>query len=268
MQRKPVIGVTGPTEGGAAAWYFTKFALWRAGARARRISTRHPAEIEALDGLIIGGGADVTPDQTDPLPFEDIPGKGELKREGGLRLRDFLLAPLIFLFRWFTAASLAGPDPDRDALEKKLIRGALERRLPLLGICRGAQILNTTLGGTLYQDIRDFYVDKPHVWTLLPKKEIEISADSHLAAVLNTTTAKVNSLHNQAIDRLGEDVCIVAVENNNSVIQAIEVNDQPFCIGVQWHPEYLPQVHRQQKLFRALVKQAARPESADPVATG
>ncbi|CCQ90414.1 Peptidase C26 [Nitrospina gracilis 3/211] len=258
MQRKPVIGVTGPTQGGTAAWVFTRLALWRAGARARRIHTRQPVSIERLDGLIIGGGADVAPDKTDPLPIEDMPQPGELKKERGLRWRDFLLAPLIFLFRWFTAASTVSSDSDRDQMERDLIRAALDRNLPLLGICRGAQILNTTLGGTLHRDIRNFYVDKPHVWTLLPKKEIKIEPDSHLGVVLNTTTAKVNSLHHQAIDRLGRGIRIVAREDHNQIVQAIEVSDQPFCIGVQWHPEYLPQLHRQQKLFSALVKEASR----------
>lgn len=258
MQDKPVIGVTGPTQGGTAAWLFTRLALWRAGAKARRIHTQKRVPLDRLDGLIIGGGADVAPDKTDPLPIEDMPSAEEFKKERGLRLRDLILAPLIFLVRWFTAASTVRADTERDEMEKELIRAALDRQLPLLGICRGAQILNTTLGGTLHQDIRNFYVDKPYVWTLLPKKEIAIVPESHLAAVLNTTTAKVNSLHNQAIHELGQHVRIVAQEQHNDIVQAIEVTEQPFCIGVQWHPEYLPQVDRQQKLFRALVQEAKK----------
>ena len=93
----------------------------------------------------------------------------------------------------------------------------------------------------------------------------QVETETRLATVLNTTSAKVNSLHNQAIDELGQGVRIAATENHNKIVQAIEVVDQPFCIGVQWHPEYLPQVHRQQKLFRTLVKQAVKSKSIHPV---
>jgi putative glutamine amidotransferase len=257
-QRKPTIGVTGPDRGGLAAWWFTKLAIWRAGGKAVRITPKRPCDIETLDGLIIGGGADVDPtlygEQQDEEPLESLK---EQERDVGRWLLSLLLFPLIYLARRVlsTMTNPPGGDPDRDMLEGTLIRDALQRGLPVLGICRGAQLINVIAGGTLIRDLTGFYVETPQMTTVWPQKKIEIDVDSQLAQMLGCTACLVNSLHSQAVHDLADNMRVVARETNG-VVQAIEHCELPFVIGVQWHPEYLPQRRDQQGLFVALVQQA------------
>ncbi|HKL19737.1 MAG TPA: gamma-glutamyl-gamma-aminobutyrate hydrolase family protein, partial [Halalkalibaculum sp.] len=90
-----------------------------------------------------------------------------------------------------------------------------------------------------------------------PEKKVEIKSGSRLEGVLNTSGLWVNALHHQAVDRIGESLEIVAREDTG-LAQAIENPDYPFLIGVQWHPEYMPQIPRQRALFKALVESAKR----------
>lgn len=253
---RPIIGITGPDQGGTSAWWFTAWAVRRAGGKPLRIRPSRPHPIDSVDGLIIGGGADVSPDLygAEPLPKLDA-----LKDQGMLgwrRLAGIVLFPLLFLIRRLLTTKTSGLNHDRDALEKPLIAQALEREIPLLGICRGMQLLNVAAGGSLHQDIEGFYEEHPAIRSVLPRKKIEIEADSRLAAILVTTRLRVNALHSQAIDELGEDLRISAREASG-VVQAIEHSTQRFALGVQWHPEYLPQRPEQRALFRQLVLAAA-----------
>ncbi len=250
---KPVIGVTGPDRGGTAAWYFTKRAIRRAGGSAVRIRPGRPRDLDGLDGLVVGGGADVDPG----LYGEQVrqPLRALRRREPSLgRLFIHLaLFPLIYLSRRLLSTHRgSGGDKTRDALESRLLRAALNQGLPILGICRGAQMLNVVSGGSLYQDLSDFYVETPNARTIWPLKRVRVAADSRLAHVLGTTDCAVNSLHNQAIREPGDELRPVAFESN-SVIQAIEHVRLPCVFGVQWHPEYLPQREEQHRLFRKLV---------------
>ena len=122
----------------------------------------------------------------------------------------------------------------------------------MLGICRGAQLLNVYFGGSLYQNLKEFYIETPQVRTILPKKRIRIASDSKLADILQTTLCRVNALHKQAIKKTGDDIRVSAREPND-VVQAIEHTKLPFVLGVQWHPEYLPHIRAQRSLFRSLV---------------
>jgi putative glutamine amidotransferase len=256
-EHQAIIGVTGPDKGGLAAWWFTRLAVWRAGGRAIRITPRCPRDIGLLDGLIIGGGADVDPTLYGEESNDPLESLKEEERTFRRWLLSLLLFPLIYLVRRLlsTMANPPGGDPDRDALESMLIREALQRGLPVLGICRGAQLLNVIAGGSLHRDLADFYVETPQLTTVWPAKHIEIEPDSRLARILGCTRCRVNSLHSQAVNDLAQGMRIVAREPNG-VVQGIEHCQLPFAIGVQWHPEYLPQRRDQQGLFLALVRQA------------
>ncbi len=254
---KPRIGVTGPDAGGTAGWLFSALALWRAGAKPLRVTPARPRGIEQLDGLVIGGGADIDPG----LYGEEASSIAELRRANrslGRFLASLLLAPPIYLLRrlFSTGMQLRG-DQRRDALETGLIGQALERQLPILGICRGAQLLNVHCGGSLHQQLGDFYVETPQAHSIWPYKRVLLTPGSRLAAIVGGDSCCVNSLHRQAVNRVAEFFTVVAREPND-VIQAIEHRQCPFVLGVQWHPEYLPQRREQQAIFRELVEQAGK----------
>jgi putative glutamine amidotransferase len=167
-----------------------------------------------------------------------------------------LVAPLLFVLRWvLSSAQYRRGDSPRDALELQLIEIAERRRLPVLGICRGAQLLNIAAGGSLHQDLSGFYRESPQLWTLRPLREVEIEPGSRLAEALGCHRVAVNALHRQAVDRLGEGVRVVARERHG-VVQAIEGSGARWWIGVQWHPEYLPWRSDQQALFGRLLRAA------------
>ncbi len=255
MKSRPRIGITGPDKGGLAAWIFTAWAVRRASGRPVRIRPARPIAIDKVDGLIIGGGADVAPQlygQQRRLELKELEDRG---MNGWRRLLGLILFPLLLLVRRLLTTKTTGLNEARDQLEKMLINQADERGLPMLGICRGMQLLNVAGGGTLHQDLANFYEETPAIRSVLPRKRIEIEADSLLARVLSGTSARVNALHSQAIARVGRSFVVCARESSG-VVQAIERSDHPFVLGVQWHPEYLPQRAEQQALFRGLVTAA------------
>lgn len=243
--------------GGVVAWQLTRIALRRAGARAVRITPDRPCGIERLDGLVVGGGADIDPalyGEMAESTLAVLDASADTVRQHRTPPLSLLLAPGIFLMRKVFEAHTRGPDPKRDDLERALLDGALARGIPVLGICRGAQLLNVCLGGTLHQDVSEFYVETPQLRTVLPRKLVRVADGSRLARVIGSGPCSVNALHHQAIRDLGDDVHVAAREDNG-IVQAIEVRAHRFAIGVQWHPEYIPQHRRQQALFYALVDQ-------------
>lgn len=251
--KKPVIGVTGPDRGGYAAWLMTSLALWRVGATAVRITPSRTFNESELNGVVIGGGSDV-----EPLHYGEDPEERPPKKSRRLRLRviDWVVNLLIFLLRWaFSVKDVQRYDPERDELEKHIIQYALRHQLPILGICRGAQLLNIVLGGSLYQQIHNFYGEVPFVRSPLPRKRVFLEKGSRLSGILHSHKSIVNALHNQAIKETGEGVRITA-KDKAGVVQAIEYTEADFVIGVQWHPEYLPQLPQHQALFRELVETA------------
>ena len=253
FRKRPVIGVTGPDDGGTGAWLFTALSVRLAGGKPRRITVESPAVIDEIDGLIIGGGADV-----EPLKY------GQERIEKAVLTKDsrtifewilsILFFPLYWLVRYFQHTKSAAIDTDRDELELKLLKDALRYKKPVLGICRGMQLMNVHFNGSLYQDIRGYYTETPQVSSIFPKKRIEIQPGSRLAEILETTICNVNALHNQAIDLPGDGVELVAKEKNTDITQGLEHPDYDFVIGVQWHPEYLVQVRRQRRIFKELVR--------------
>ncbi len=256
---RPRIGITGPDRGGLAAWLFTWLAVRRAGGIPVRITPSRPRPGIPMDGLIIGGGADIDPalygEHHAPPPLREL-------RRRSRTLAGFLLSLLFFPLIWVLRRLLSTKrrdrgDAGRDQLETRLLHDGLAAGMPVLGICRGAQLLNVVCGGSLYQDLTEFYTEAPDLYTIWPQKSVDIVPDSRLALILGRRRCHVNSLHRQAIRECGRDLR-VAARDTGTVIQAIEHGGREFVLGVQWHPEYLPQKAEQQALFRALVDTAAR----------
>lgn len=217
MDKKPRIGVTGSHRRWSPSWWCTRFALKLAGAHPERISTQHPWSGNRFDGLIIGGGDDIDPEHY-----------GETFGE-----RDKF-------------------DPERDQLEIQWIEWALNHNIPVLGICRGSQLVNVVRGGNLYEDIsklRNLTYNRPG---LLPTKQMFIDRSSTLFTVCGKPKLRVNSLHHQAIKEVGNGLRIVG-RDLDSFVQAIESTDDKAIFGVQWHPEYLFYLPSQFSLFRWLV---------------
>lgn len=150
-------------------------------------------------------------------------------------------------------------DAERDDIEIQLVRQAAQDNKPFLGICRGLQIANVAFGGTLYTHIPDQlpgalqHTNFPdHPWDYLAHP-VQVSEGSRLAEILGEPIVQVNSLHHQGIKDLAADFKAVA-SAPDGLIEAIELPEHPFAVGVQWHPECLPQDARMQNLFRALVR--------------
>lgn len=258
---KPKIGITGPDRGGTSAWLFTKLAVWLHGGKGVRIRPSNPHRGIDLDGLILGGGADIHPERYGQSLLEEFSAKNRPKPSGSrqwfFRIISFIIFPLLFLIRKLFATKSSTLDKARDKIETELLDYALRKEIPILGICRGAQLINVHFGGNLHQDIKTFYREIPKVHTIWPEKKVEIKRGSKLEKVLNETSVWVNALHNQAVDTIGESLVVVAKEETG-ITQAIENPEYPFMIGVQWHPEYMPQIPVQRALFKALVDRALK----------
>jgi len=261
LSRRPMIAVTGPDRGGFPAWACTWLAVRRAGGYPIRMTPsmfQDDPSLPPFDGLILGGGADVDPGRYGEELQSILEDESESPNEPtslSRRILSKVLAPVLFLWRSLFSLTASGVDPERDEFEQSCLEKALREKLPVLGICRGAQFLNIHLGGTLTADLPGFYGEVGRVSTLLPKNQIEIEPRSYLSSILGLNTLGVNSLHKQAVDQLGEGVRVVA-RDQAQIVQAIEVEKKPYLLGVQWHPEYLPTSRLQQRLFRALVQEA------------
>ncbi|MBC7164726.1 MAG: gamma-glutamyl-gamma-aminobutyrate hydrolase family protein [Roseovarius sp.] len=228
MSTRPVIGVTVSRRSGWRMFPLIALNLWLAGGQARRWQAGGAVDMGAVHGVIIGGGDDISPD--------------------------------LYGGRIVTSTRL---DPDRDALERAVVLDAFARNRPVLGICRGSQMLNVALGGTLHQDAHATYAASDHRRTILPRKLVHLEPDTRLARLAGAAPMKVNALHSQAVDRLGAGLR-VAARDQGGMVQAIERVEDPFALGVQWHPEHLFYARRQMGIFRALVAaaRACREEAA------
>ncbi len=182
-----------------------------------------------LDGLILTGGEDVC-----PLTYGENPIK---------EVEFFSLA--------------------RDQFEMILFKEALRRNLPVLGICRGLHIMNTALGGTLYQDIfRQVESSLGHLPKLLPVDNlyhsIQIDEESRLAKIFSSNEIQVNSYHHQAAKKVAEAFKVTAKSSDN-IVEAIEHREKDFVLAVQWHPEDLTVSHPIfLMLFNALIDASTR----------
>jgi putative glutamine amidotransferase len=162
-------------------------------------------------------------------------------------------------------AETSGVDPARDDFDIRLLELAIESELPVLATCRGMQVLNVALGGSLIQHVpaatgqvhylNDRWREGVH--------RVKIEPDSHLAEALGATEVEVNSIHHQAVDEAAPGTRAVAWADDDTV-EAIELPGSPHVVAVQWHPELLEDWPEQQGLFRQLVEHARRrvPRSA------
>lgn len=184
--------------------------------------------LDAADAVIVTGGCDV-----DPATY------GEEK-----------------------LACCGSISPLRDRIDSIIIRHALKKRMPILGICRGMQIINVYLGGTLYQDIAEQFGDTlKHPCYDIPREpahDMKIVPNTLLRGVLNTDEATVNSRHHQAVKTLGNGLHATAYAPDG-LIEAMEFDEPYPMLCVQWHPESLEdrfETHR--RFFSWLVKEASK----------
>lgn len=224
--QRPLIGVTGPDHRLFLSWWFIRLSLALAGARMVRLTPSRPHDDAVLDGLIVSGGTDV-----DPLLY------GKARKEK---------------YRYL---------PARDAMETQWIRRAMEARMPLLGICRGVQLINVVRGGTLHLDIKLVCETARYpnsIWRkIFARKPVLIHEDSLLAKLFGVRETLVNSLHRQSLDVIGQGLTVTAWERN-TIVQAVEGTDpQHFLLGVQWHPEFMISSAKQRRVFARFVREAA-----------
>lgn len=201
--------------------------LARAGAGMRWVELNDPEQTvqDALtcDGLLLPGGGDM-----DPKFYGQarIPACGE-------------------------------PNLLRDAAEPLLLRAFLAADKPVLGICRGIQVMNAVLGGDLYQDIKPFE-HLPHNGHWAKVHTVTVRRGTLLSRILGQDTVLVNSQHHQAVDRVAPGFTLAAL-SEDGIVEAIEKPDAGFCLGVQWHPEWLSDADpAMQSLFDAFVNACSK----------
>jgi putative glutamine amidotransferase len=181
-----------------------------------------------LDGLILSGGGDI-----DPAVYGGEPH-----------------------------STVDGVDPDRDRVELHLARQFADTRRPVLGICRGFQVFNVALGGTLYTDIRaqfpgaiahDLWPGRGHDKL---SHQVRVEEETHLADILGQPLVEVNSLHHQGVKDLAPGLTPTAF-SADGLIEGFELPEHPFGLAVQWHPERLTDQPEMLALFQALADASA-----------
>ena len=225
---RPRIGITTGKRKGRAMRLANAFNVLLAGGRPVTIGPGIREDFEGLDGLIIGGGVDIEArlygvDTSDEWPY----------------------------------------DPDRDALELAGIAWADAVGAPILGICRGMQLLNVHRGGTL---LRDIVIAKPgyrNKRSMFPCKTVDITEQTLLSRIVGSAPLKINALHHQAVDVVGRGL-VVAARETAGFIQSVETTEGPMRLGVQWHPELMPWSRRHRAVFSTLIGAARRGDYRQP----
>ena len=187
--------------------------------------------IRSLDGLLLSGGSDLDPGYYGEEPVPEL----------GVTL------------------------PERDAFEMTLVGLALRRGMPVFGICRGMQVLNVALGGTLYQDLpsqwgRDVLKHRQDTPKWQPTHEVRVEDGSYVAGVMDREVVKVNSYHHQGVKDLARGL-LATGRSSDGVVEAVEAVDvsERWLLGVQWHAEAMRGAGPQQEsLFEAHVLAAKR----------
>ncbi len=183
--------------------------------------------LDRLDGVLFTGGGDIAPD----------------------------------LFGEQSHPRMYDIDTDRDRVEMYLIDKLVSQKRPFMGICRGIQVINVALGGTLYADIADQHPNAlrhdhyPNIPRDFLAHSVQISETSHLAQILGQPVQQVNSLHHQAIRQVAPSLTPSAYAPDG-IVEAVELVSHPFGLGVQWHPEWLQAYEPMRALFKAFVQAA------------
>ena len=179
--------------------------------------------LKGIDGLVVTGGGDIDPSNYSQKPIN----------------------------------KLERVSKERDVTELNLLKKAEMENIKTLAICRGHQLLNVYKGGTLHQDINDAGFTeinhaKPYDDARKHIHNVKVIKNTKLDQILNTENLKVNSIHHQAIDKLGKDL-IISAESPDGIIEGIEVTNEWKAIGIQWHPEYLAEEEYSVALFNWLI---------------
>lgn len=186
--------------------------------------------ITRIDGFLLTGGGDI-----DPIYFDEDPHP-----------------------------NLGDVTPKRDAFEIQLVKSALQTKKPMLGICRGMQVIIVAAGGNMYQDLykqrtkmtiqHDQQAPTSHA-----SHSIQLTAGSRLREIAEAAEIRVNSFHHQAVKDVPEPFIISAV-SNDGVIEAIESAEHPFIVGVQWHPEDLQDAFSEKVFEKFIIESSGENE--------
>jgi putative glutamine amidotransferase len=189
--------------------------------------------VSRLDGVLFSGGGDMAPERYGSQPHPRVDGV----------------------------------DEDRDREELALYAQVLNEGKPFLGICRGIQVLNVAMGGTLYEDILDQHprAIKHDQYPNIPRDylahAVQITEETRLAKILGKPIVEVNSLHHQGIRRLAPGLKASA-HAPDGIVEGVEVPGHPFGLAVQWHPEHLQAHETMQALMRAFAEAASQDHKA------
>ncbi|MEQ5834330.1 peptidase C26 [Marinobacter sp. R17] len=213
------IGISGPSRQ-RLTHRLMRLGLALYGARSVFIRPGARVDVSLLDGLILSGGTHVHPERYGRKP-----------------------------------EVTARFDRMRDTTDWHLLEECQRLHLPVLGICRGAQLINVFRGGSLCQNVTPLRVNTRHRPLLLPLQTVRLVRDSLLGQIMRATTIGANRIHSQAIKRLGQGLRVVAIDNDYFV-QAVESEEGQWLLGVQWHPEYLLYHPMHRRIFECFVEQA------------
>ena len=223
MARKANVIITGSAKGSRSAWIVSRALLRLYGVHAEFVHPYHWDRNIQMDGLLITGGIDV-----DPLTFST-------KKH----------------------PSIQKTDPLRDTMELFYLKQAQKKKIPIVGICRGMQMINLFMGGTLHPHIPEMGLDFEHPRSLFPLNLLRIVPKTHLHKILRTDNLKANALHHQTIDKLGKGLRVSA-KDTNTLVQAIESTEENFILGLQWHPEFMPYHWSTHRIFKAFCKKVKK----------
>ena len=201
-------------------------AIWKAGAIPVLLPIDGNMEralgmLDMVDGLLISGGNDVSPEMY-----------GSDENKCGIL------------------------DRNRDTMEKRLLEKALEKDMPVLGICRGVQLMNAALGGTLHQDLpSEGYLNHTIVDydRNVVTHTVEVKNGTLLESIIGAGEVGVNSFHHQAIDKLAPGLAAAAV-SKEGIVESVYMPGKKFVLAVQWHPEMMYDSEVQQKIFATFVR--------------